>query len=206
MRYELILPFLATTVMISLSGVASPGPLTAVAITYGLKNKNAGILVSIGHAVIEVPLIILISIGILKFLASQFVKSFISITGGVVLIILGIQMFKNKNKILSETCKFYPNIILAGLFTTVSNPYFFIWWTTVGAKLIITAIKFGILGILIFSIAHLACDFFWYSFLANIVYNTKYILANNLWNKIVFVCCFVLIFFGLFFIYTGIKS
>jgi len=58
--------FLSTVILISFSGVASPGPLTAVTIAKGLQNKYNGILISIGHGIVELPLIFFIYFGFTK--------------------------------------------------------------------------------------------------------------------------------------------
>ncbi|MCS7228080.1 MAG: LysE family translocator [Endomicrobia bacterium] len=200
-----ILPFLFTTLMISLSGVISPGPLTSVAVSYGLKNKNAGFLVSIGHSVVELPLIILVYLGIVKFLSTSVVKTFIGIIGGVILIILGIKMFQQRDSVFLEIRNSHNNIVVLGLITTISNPYFFLWWFTIGTGLIITASKFGLLGILIFCCVHLLCDFCWYSLITNFVYKTKQLLSKHFWNIVLTISSAALIFFGVIFIFTGLN-
>lgn len=202
-----ILPFLVTTLLVSFSGVVSPGPLTAVTLSYGLNNKYAGVLVSVGHGIIELPLIALISLGITKFLKPE-IKTFIGTAGGLVLIIYGIQMFRQKDLLMVRNDRFYPGVVLSGMITTVSNPYFFIWWFTVGTGLIITAVNFGIAGIILFTIVHLSCDFLWYSLLTNLIYKTGHLFPTRVWNIIFFICSATLIFFGILFIckYTGVTK
>ena len=45
--------------VVSISGAMAPGPVTATAITLGTKEKYAGVYISIGHAVVEVPLVVI---------------------------------------------------------------------------------------------------------------------------------------------------
>jgi len=52
--------FLVSAVGISLTGVMLPGPMTAATIAKGYSDRNAGALIAIGHAVIEIPLIVAI--------------------------------------------------------------------------------------------------------------------------------------------------
>ena len=59
---ELVL-FLGKVIMISLSGVMAPGPVTAVVIASGARNRYAGILMALGHGIVEFPLMIVIVLG-----------------------------------------------------------------------------------------------------------------------------------------------
>ncbi len=52
--------FLASVVVISLSGVLMPGPLFAVTLKKAAKSKVAGALIAVGHGIVEFPLMFLI--------------------------------------------------------------------------------------------------------------------------------------------------
>jgi threonine/homoserine/homoserine lactone efflux protein len=45
--------FLSSVVLISMSGVLMPGPLFAVTIEKASKHKTAGVLIALGHGVVE---------------------------------------------------------------------------------------------------------------------------------------------------------
>lgn len=47
--------FMLSVVAISLSGVMSPGPLFAVTIAKASGDRKAGLLISLGHGVVEFP-------------------------------------------------------------------------------------------------------------------------------------------------------
>jgi len=74
--------FLLSTVLISLSGVMMPGPVFAVTITKGYKDKIAGALIAFGHGVIEFPLMFLIYFGFAQFFASNAAQILIGVVGG----------------------------------------------------------------------------------------------------------------------------
>jgi len=153
---------LGTTVAISLSGVMMPGPVTAGAITKGAEDKKAGVKIALGHAIIEFPIIALVAFG-LTFIATWSVKATIGVVGGILLIYLGIQLFK---PIEEEEKRFpYPSTVV-GVVTSGANPYFFIWWATVGGALISRALEYGVLFLVIFAVVHWSCDLLWYSFLS----------------------------------------
>ena len=48
--------FLASVLLISLSGVLMPGPLFAVTVRKAAKSKFSGALIAVGHGIVEFPL------------------------------------------------------------------------------------------------------------------------------------------------------
>ena len=87
-----MITFLLTAVAISLSGVLAPGPMTAATLAAGTQSRDAGALIALGHAVIEFPLMIVIIAGAGKFFESNKMKMGIGLVGGVVLMLMGIQL------------------------------------------------------------------------------------------------------------------
>jgi threonine/homoserine/homoserine lactone efflux protein len=60
--------FAAVVVLVSASGVLSPGPLFFANIIYGSKmGITAGIKIAYGHTMVELPLIIILSFGLFAF-------------------------------------------------------------------------------------------------------------------------------------------
>ncbi len=194
--------FLFFVVLISFSGVLSPGPLTATAIAKGYKNKNAGVFISLGHAAVEIPLIFLLYFGLSRLFSSNSFKIIISFIGGVALLWLGFNMIKEKNYNL-ETKDIPYDSFFAGIIATSSNPYFFLWWATIGVGLIFTASQFGFFGVVIFSFVHWLCDFVWYRVLSLAVFKIKK-LTNKL-NLILKICGVTLAIYGVWFLTMGVK-
>ena len=58
-----MLAFLIQTILISLSGVMAPGPITAVTIGKGSVSPYAGALVAVGHGIVEFPLMAAVYFG-----------------------------------------------------------------------------------------------------------------------------------------------
>ncbi|MEN3013511.1 MAG: LysE family transporter [Endomicrobiia bacterium] len=200
--------FLFSVVGISFSGVASPGPLTFLTISSSYKNKNAGILVSLGHGIVEGFLIFLISIGIVNFLKSEVFKIITAFLGGLFFIFLGLKyLIKKSIKIKPETThkNFDVSLVIAGSLATVSNPYFFIWWFTVGSYLIIRAAYFGSFGIFIFGVIHWLCDFLWYYFLSKVISKSKKIISEKIFDIILKICGVILLIFSVEFIRYSAK-
>ncbi|MCD6447982.1 MAG: LysE family transporter [Thermoplasmata archaeon] len=174
-----------------------PGPVFATAIAEGRKNRHAGLLIATGHAIIEVPIIItLFFIGV--FQLDALVRGAIGIAGGIVLIYFALSSLR-ENK---EDVKKLRGII-AGIALSSLNPYFIMWWITVGLVLAIKATFFGFLGLVSLIFFHEICDFTWYEFVT--------LLSNkgagfSKVEKLLSIISFVLMmFFGLYFLYDGIK-
>jgi threonine/homoserine/homoserine lactone efflux protein len=153
--------FLITVVGISLSGVMAPGPITAATIAKGYHDKNAGMKIALGHAIVELPIILLLYYGFAYYISSPDVKKYIGLAGGLMLIIMGSMMFRTMSKALGRNADLPYHSITTGMILTGVNPYFLLWWATVGLTLITGATKFGVYGLLLFILVHWLCDLIW---------------------------------------------
>ena len=194
--------FLLSAAGISLSGVMLPGPLTAATITKGYRDKNAGILIALGHAVIELPLIALIYFGFARYFASPEAKKVIGLAGGLMLIFMGSMMLRTIRKALGEAADLPYNSLITGIVMTGANPYFFLWWATVGIALIAGAADFGILGLLLFTVVHWSCDLAWVQFISVSVFKTRHLWTQKVQRIIFGICALVLVGFGVWFCFS----
>ncbi|MBS7620667.1 LysE family transporter, partial [Candidatus Bathyarchaeota archaeon] len=191
---------LASVAFISLSGVMMPGPVFAVTVAKGYRSKTAGVLIALGHGAVEFPLILLLYFGLSGFFSSTFVQKVIGFVGGVVLVYMGFQTFKTRREVSVEASHSGHASFIAGLIATGANPYFFVWWATVGAALIWNASLFGVVGLLAFATVHWLCDLAWDTLVSLTVFKSR-----RFWNEriftLVFLFCFAtLVVFGLWFI------
>jgi LysE type translocator len=63
-----ILEFAGEVILLSTSGVLSPGPLFVTNLIYGSRQgAYAGIKIAYGHTIVELPLIIILALGLSKF-------------------------------------------------------------------------------------------------------------------------------------------
>lgn len=192
--------FLLSVVFISLSGVMTPGPLFAVTVAKALKDKTAGVMVSFGHGIMEFPLMFLIYFGFAQLFASSLTQKIIGFIGGLIMIYMGFRMVKTEKKTNEEYEKVKHSALVAGIVTTGANPYFLLWWATVGAVLIMNATIFGFAGFLIFAIVHWLCDLLWNTFVSVTVFKSRRFWTKRV-QKIIFSFCFmVLTGFGIWFI------
>jgi threonine/homoserine/homoserine lactone efflux protein len=191
--------FLLSAVGISLSGVMLPGPLTAATIARGYNDKDAGALIGLGHGVIEIPIIALVYFGFASYLTIPVVKQVTGVAGGLLLIVMGlIVFFTFKKPVTGSTTAPYGSLV-TGIVMTGGNPYFFLWWATIGVALIAGAVVFGIYGIVLFTIVHWLCDIVWLQIVSITVFKTRHLWTPGV-QKVVFgICALVLIGFGIWF-------
>ena len=198
-----IIEFAIIVIIISASGVMSPGPLFAANITYGLKQgTKAGIKIAIGHSLVELPLVILLGIGILSLEIFPEFKTIISILGAITLFVFAFMQIKStlkKNK-KSET-KLKQGPIITGVLLSALNPFFIIWWLTIGLKLISDAMAiWAFVGILIVFVLHVWMDFVWLGSTAFLISKSKKIISNTNYKIIMLALSAILIYFGITFL------
>jgi threonine/homoserine/homoserine lactone efflux protein len=195
-----LLLFLISVVLISMSVIMMPGPIFAVTVAKGQRDKNAGTLIALGHGIIEFPLMFLLYLGFAKLFTSETIRVVIGIAGGGMLILMGLQMFKGRKSMGGGSRDLPYGSVAAGLITTGSNPHFFLWWVTVGTTLILTAGTFGFIGFLLFAIVHWSCDLIWSLFVSVATFKSKHLWNERIHRIVACVCSAVLIIFGLKFI------
>lgn len=197
--------FLAGTIIISMSGVMAPGPMTAATLGRGGRDPRAGAYIAIGHGIIEFPLMVAIYYGIGAVPALPALRTSIMIAGGLFLLYMAFGMFTNLRDDSIKTSA-TGSSIMAGILLSAGNPYFFIWWITLGASLIFQAKTFGTAGCIAFALLHWMCDFAWSSFLSVASYRGARFFGR-VFQKILFSACGVaLVFFGGKFLYDGITA
>jgi len=199
--------FLSQVFVISLSGVMAPGPVTAAAIAMGSRNRFAGPLMAIGHGIIEFPLMILIILGMDKILKSTPTKITIGLAGGAFLLFMAIGMLKSFRKTEQDDprpAKTGP--LTAGILLSGGNPYFLIWWATVGLALAMTAKGLGIWAFALFAIVHWLCDFVWLTALSLASFKGSVLLGPRSQRIVILICGLALLVFGLFFIHSAGRT
>ena len=191
--------FLASVALISLSGVMMPGPLFAVTIEKAAKRKYAGLLISVGHGIVEFPLMFLIYFALTQFAIPDSIKITVGIVGGLLMIIMGVRVFRNRNKPddKAETSK--QDTLIAGVWTTAANAGFILWWLTIGTTLIINAQYFGLVGFSIFAVTHWMADFVWYTVVAFAIFKSRRFWTKRVHQAINLFCFAVLVGFGAYF-------
>jgi threonine/homoserine/homoserine lactone efflux protein len=198
-----IIEFAVLVIIISASGVMSPGPLFAANITYGLKEGfRSGIKIAIGHSIVELPLVILLGIGVFSLEIFPEFRVIISIFGAITLFGFAIMQIKSifkKNSGISTKPKHGP--IITGILFSALNPFFIIWWLTIGFKLISDAMLiWAFAGILIVFVLHIWMDFVWLGMVAFLASKSVKIISNKNYKIMISGLSLILIYFGITFL------
>lgn len=197
--------FLASVAVISLTGVMAPGPAFAVTVSRSYHSRLAGLQMAAGHAIVEVPLMLLIYFGLGRFFEMAPVQIGLYLGGGSLLVWMGIVMFRKRRESLAQGRELPYNSVVAGVVTSVANPLFFIWWVAVGSMLIMNSLAFGLTAFILLIIVHLGCDFGWLIFISQVVHRTKGVWREGFRVGLMTACSLLLIGFGGWFVASGVK-
>ena len=198
-----IFSFLGLVIVISASGVMSPGPLFAANIMYGLREgKISGIKMAVGHTIVEFPLILLLGVGFFSIESIPEIRTIITILGAIGLFGFAILQIRSvtKQEFSLET-KSGQGPFMAGILLSALNPFFIIWWLTIGLVLISESIQnFGIIGIVILFLFHIWMDYAWLFTIAIFSSKAKNYLSKRNFKMIIIGLSVVLIYFGIDFV------
>jgi threonine/homoserine/homoserine lactone efflux protein len=199
-----MLAALGTVVLTSLSGVMMPGPMFTVTLAKSYKSPWAGVQVSLGHAVIEVPLILLIYFGLAQFFQNIVVQLLLGVLGGGMIIWMGIGLLRARKEVAVKGKDTTYSAFVAGIIMSGLNPFFLVWWVTVGSLLLMNFLAFSPQGLVLFIVVHWLCDLVWLSLVSFTIYRTHSFLSLRLQEWIFIACSLGLLYFGGQFIVKGI--
>ena len=164
-------------------------------------------MVVLGHGVLELLLVILIVFGLGNILHSELIFSAIAFLGGLILIymggstIKGLKHYRLSGVPAARQKGFHP--VISGIVVSLSNPYWFIWWITIGMGYVMFSGGLGVKGIIAFFVGHILSDLLWYSFISYGVQFGGRFFSLRVVKAILLVCSIFLIFFGGFFLAKG---
>lgn len=207
----MILTFLSA-LGVGFSGAIMPGSLLTYTIRKSLSSGPiAGFIITAGHAVLELFLIILIFLGFDTVLQSAAAQLLISILGGALLLYMGMDMLlgamKNSVKVrIDGNDPKSGGMFLSGIIISASNPYFLLWWAVIGLGFLLQSYSsFGLMGVVIYYIGHICADFIWYGFVSGVVGTTRKFMKEKLYRIIIGILGCLLIYFGGRFIYLALP-
>jgi threonine/homoserine/homoserine lactone efflux protein len=234
-----ILEFAGEVIVLSMSGVLSPGPLFLANIIYGSKQGYyAGIKIANGHMAVELLLIILSSLsifGLSHFSVGPVALRVVGMIGGIAIILFSVVQISNVVKRIRNTGDtintnnkskklaighgsnylfFLDKInrridrgpLVVGIIFTAMNPFFVIWWLTVGIKLISDTIYlFGIVeGVFLLFLFHIWMDYAWLALTAYLISKGWSIVKMRSYHLFMVCINIVLISYGFYFLVTNI--
>ena len=187
--------------VIGLTGALAPGPTLVATINASISGDwTTGLKVSLGHAIVELSLVILIFLG-LATVALPY-TSVIAGIGGIALVAFGILTIAGSRKASMRTSEVQTvaNPYLAGLVTSAANPYFWIWWLSIGSAMVIAGLEGGLALAGAFMLGHWTADIAWYTFVSTGVSKGKTLFSDTVYQRIIGLCGIFLIVFGVYYL------
>lgn len=202
-----LVPFLAKVIVISLSGVMAPGAVTAAALAAAPRNRHAGALVALGHAVVEFPLMVLIVVGFSYWFRLSSVGVAVALAGGAMLLVMAFGMLRNAVRpVKLKDPSALRGPLVTGIVLTAGNPLFLVWWATVGLTLANQAASLGIMAFVLFALAHWSLDLMWLEALTLAAHRGSKLLGGKAQRILVALCGAAMAFFGVRFIWTAASA
>jgi threonine/homoserine/homoserine lactone efflux protein len=147
---------------IGLSGALAPGPTLIATITGAARHGTfVGGRVAAGHLVVESVLAVALVIGIAPLVLSY--RSAIAIVGGAALVGFGLLTLRSARcaRLAAPEGDERVGPFVAGVLTSIANPYFWLWWATLGGALLAAALASGPGDAALFLAGHGTADLAW---------------------------------------------
>lgn len=193
--------------VIGLSGAMSPGPYLTVTIARTLREgRLAAMLMLVGHALLEATLLIGFAFGLASLLKLPKVATVMSVVGGIVLLWMGVTLLVGavRGTVTADlTAAENPSRVgpvAHGALVSLSNPYWTLWWATIGITLAIKGLEFGPVGVLAFFVGHQLADVAWYSVVIFTVAAGRHLLSDRVYRIVMGVLASFLLYLGATFV------
>lgn len=221
--------------LMALSGALMPGPLLTYTIARTMQSRRRGFLVGAwviaGHAMLEGVLVCALALGVAEFLHAPLALKIIGTAGALVLGYMGAGLIRESVRSLrrganSGAVAAVPDArvvgrpdqsggkpgpaaglspVLAGTLVSLSNPYWWVWWVTVGSA---TLIRFDASlanwkVLLVFFLGHEAGDLAWYLAVSTAVHFGRRSISGRVSDGLLAACGVFLVGFG---VYLGLSQ
>ncbi|MFA5099346.1 MAG: LysE family transporter [Candidatus Omnitrophota bacterium] len=185
---------------IALSGALAPGPLLAAVVSQSARHgAKTGPLLILGHAIVELAMVTLIVLGCARFMNNPVILRTIALAGAGILAYFGISLLlslKSASLEPSSAKQSNRHLTMMGITMSVSNPYWSVWWLTIGMGFVLVAQKRGLAGIAVFFLGHILADLAWYSFISFWLSKSAKRMNVRFYRVLLGICAFLLIGFG----------
>jgi threonine/homoserine/homoserine lactone efflux protein len=189
----------------------SPGSYLTVTIARTIqKGPLSAALMLVGHALLEVALLVGFAFGLQQVLQLSTVTLVLAAAGGAVLLWMGGALLtgalRGTLSVDLESAERagmsgHPlGAVAHGAIVSLSNPYWTLWWATIGVKLAVDGLAIGPVGVLAFFIGHQLADVSWYGFVITVVHRGKGLLTPRTYGVVMAVLGVALLYMGLRFL------
>jgi threonine/homoserine/homoserine lactone efflux protein len=199
----------STSFIVALSGALMPGPLLTVTVGEAARRGFwAGPLIMVGHSLLELALVLLLLVGLGAWLNQPVILGAVGVLGAGMLGWMGLMTLKASRRGRLEFDGKNGsglNPVLAGVLMSAANPYWLLWWLTIGLGYVMFSVKYGWAGVALFYLGHILADFAWYSLVSGAVAQGRRFLSDGLYRGFLACCGVFLLGFGGYFAVQGVK-
>ena len=201
-----------SSMLIAYSGAIMPGPMLAVVVAESPRQgARAGPLVVLGHALLELALLGLLVLGLGPLLEREGVQAVLSVVGGAMLVATAAVMLVS---VARDTARLeygaaggraHGRAVLGGIVSSLSNPYWSIWWATIGLSLLTKAYALGAAALVAFYVGHILGDLTWYSAVSGVIAaGRRWITPRRYRVMVAVMACFLLVL-AAWFVVSGVR-
>ncbi len=204
----------STSLVVGFSGALMPGPLLTAVIAGAARDGFwAGPALSFGHAIAEAAIVLGLAFGLARFFQNRWVSGTVGLVGGLFLLWMGWDIAQSawtgavSLQMATAGAASQPgwSFVLTGIVVSVTNPYWILWWATVGANYVLLGMKEGPLGLGSVYTGHILSDILWLVFVALVVSTGRALMNDLVYRGILLVCSLFLIGLGFYFARSGLR-
>lgn len=206
---------------IGLTGALTPGPTLVATIRASFEHGwYAGPAIIAGHCLVEFVVFILIILGLIT-VAGQY-SWLIAAFGGLTLVIFGIMTILGSRTLslsgtLTEGARMAKpgwepvrnngirQVFLSGVLTSIANPFFWVWWLSIGSAMVMAGLEGGLILGAAFLVGHWVADITWYTIVSATIHRGRSLLSDNWYRAINVLCGGFLVVFGIWFFSVAIS-
>jgi threonine/homoserine/homoserine lactone efflux protein len=147
-----------------------------------------------------------IFLGLAPLLVSNLAFVIIAFAGGLFMVWMAWGMFHSlPNLSLAGTGSGTGGSLpLTGALLSLANPYWIIWWATIGLGYVLVAGELGFSGVLSFFLGHILADLAWYAFVSLAIHKGRNILPDRVYRGLIAICAVFLVAYAGYLLYNGI--
>lgn len=206
-----LLAIFFSSFVIALSGAMMPGPLLTATISESSRRGFiTGPLLIVGHGILEMALVFSLLLGLAPFLQQRSVFVATAFGGSAILLWMAFGMFRSLPSLRlsweSGDADNSKKLLFSGILLSLANPYWIIWWATIGLGYILYSWQYGLWGVAFFFAGHILADLAWYGAVAAAVTRGRHFLTDRLYRGLIAGCAAFLVFFACYFAYAGFQK
>ena len=205
----LFLTLFATSFVVALSGAIMPGPLLTITISESSRRGvMTGPLLIVGHAILELALVVALLMDWLRFKNGTRVYHNRPgrLCGAAVDGHRHAQALPTMTLVTDGGTAKGRNLILSGIILSLVNPYWSIWWASIGLGYIIHSMNAGTMGVIAFFTGHILGDLFWYAAVSTAIWRGRRLLSDRGYRVLIGTCAVFLIVFSCLFAWSGVQK